>query len=180
MIIVTGAAFSGKGRFARAEIERRERDGDLGLVLIDYTALYLALVPGVQSSYRDDRVSATGVSRLIGYLYEVAIREALDRELDGYATTNSPRRALALADRLDALRSSKCRRTEVELADRTKTHLDAIKPAPCHRARGEKPESSPDGRNAPRRSWLLPGELTPSPARLAGCDARARRQGCEV
>ena len=49
--VVTGPPFAGKAAFVRAEIARREQAGELGLVMVDYTALYSALVPGVQSSY---------------------------------------------------------------------------------------------------------------------------------
>ena len=56
IVVVTGAPFSGKGQFVRDEIERREQDGELGLISIDYTALYSSVVPGEQSSFRDDAV----------------------------------------------------------------------------------------------------------------------------
>ena len=121
--IVTGSAFSGKGRFVISEIERREEaDGALGLVMVDYTRLYTALVPGVQSSFRDEAVSDTGAPRLVGYLAQGAIAQVAERELSGYVTTNSPRQALELAGRLEAeilvVESS-----VEEIADRAEDHL---------------------------------------------------------
>ena len=41
LIVVTGAAFSGKGRFVADEIGRREAEGEVGLVAIDYTPMVL-------------------------------------------------------------------------------------------------------------------------------------------
>ena len=148
MVIVTGPPFAGKGRFVRDEVSRREADGELGLIAIDYTALYQALVWGVQSSYRDDRVGATGAPRFIGYLYSVAIREALDRQLDGFITTNSPRQALSIAERFGS--STKVIEVQAgveELAARTRTHLDSIKLL-VPRARIETPAE--DGRAKPQ------------------------------
>ena len=69
--VVTGAPFSGKGQFVRDEIARREREGELGLVALDWTALYTALVPGVQSSFRDEAVSDTGAPRMVAYVFEI-------------------------------------------------------------------------------------------------------------
>lgn len=96
--VVTGPPFSGKAEFVRSEIERREQAGELGLVLVDYTAIYSALVPGVQSSYRDDVVGDTGAPRLAGAAFGWAMAAVAERELSGYITTQSPRQALALAD----------------------------------------------------------------------------------
>ena len=124
MVIVSGAPFSGKGQYVRAEIERREADGALGLLAIDYTAIFSAIVPGVQSSYRDDRIRATGAGRFVGTMYEAAVRVAAERELDGYTTTDSPRRAIALAERFGpGTRIIEVQATEEDLAERTLTHL---------------------------------------------------------
>ena len=100
--VVTGAPMSGKGRYVRSEIARREAAGELGLISVDYTALYTAAVPGVQSSLRDQAVSDSGAARFAGYLYEAAIAQVAARELSGYITTPSPERAIALAERLDS------------------------------------------------------------------------------
>ena len=57
-------------------------------------------------------------------MYEAAVRVAAERELDGYVTTDSPRRALALADRFGtATRIIEVQATEEELVERTLTHL---------------------------------------------------------
>ena len=40
IIVVTGAPFSGKGQYVRDEIARRETDGELGIVSVDFTAIY--------------------------------------------------------------------------------------------------------------------------------------------
>ena len=98
IVVVTGAPFSGKGQFVRDEIERRETDGELGLISIDFTAIYTAITPGEQSSFRDDAVSDTGAPRLAGYVFAVLLAALKDRELSGYVSTPSPRRALEIAD----------------------------------------------------------------------------------
>ena len=100
--VVTGPPFSGKAEFARAEIAERERAGELGLILVDYTALYLALVPGAQSALRDAPVGDTGAPRAVGSVFDFAVGALAARELAGYVTTQSPRRAVALADKLRA------------------------------------------------------------------------------
>ena len=97
--VVTGPPFSGKGQFVRDEIARREADGELGLVALDWTALYTALVPGAESALRDDAVADTGAPRLAGYAFEVIAAAMAARQLRGYVVTQSPRRALELADR---------------------------------------------------------------------------------
>ena len=98
--VVTGAPFSGKGRYVRSEIERREADGELGLLGLSFTSLYLALFPGDQSQLRDDLLGETGAGRLTAFVYEVVVTAALARELSGYVMTQSPRQAVELADRL--------------------------------------------------------------------------------
>ena len=100
--VVVGPPFSGKGQFARDEIARREADGELGLVAVDYTSLYSSITPGVQSSFRDAAVSETGAPRLAGYLYAVALAALLDRELSGYVLTPNPARAIEIADKARA------------------------------------------------------------------------------
>ena len=57
-------------------------------------------------------------------MYEAAVRVASERELSGYITTDSPRRALSLADRFGAAtRIIEVQATEEELVERTLTHL---------------------------------------------------------
>ena len=62
-------------------IAQRESEGELGLVLLDYTLLFGALVPGVQSSWRDGAVSDTGAPRMVGAMYEAALSALAVREL---------------------------------------------------------------------------------------------------
>ena len=100
--VVTGAPFSGKSLYISDEIERREEDGELGLVALDYSGLYAAVVPGIQSSLRDQAVSDTGASRFVGGMFAAAVATVAVRELSGYVATNSPARAIELADRFDA------------------------------------------------------------------------------
>ena len=102
LTVVVGPPFSGKGQFVRDEIARREEDGELGLIAVDYTPLYAALVPGAQSSFRDESVSETGAPRLVGYLYAVAVAQFLARELSGYVLTQNPARAIEIADKAHA------------------------------------------------------------------------------
>ena len=124
--VVTGAPFSGKGAFVRDEVARREADGELGLVALDWTALYGALVPGVQSSFRDDRVSDTGAPRMVGAAWAFVAGAVEARELSGYVVTQSPRQAVELADRYQA------RIVEVEadvgdVADRADAHMSRLR-----------------------------------------------------
>ena len=102
LIVVTGPPFAGKSAYARDEIARRESDGELGLILIGFTETYQAIAPGPQSQFRDQAVSDSGAPRLAGYLYATAINEAAERELSGFVTTDSPRRAVEIADRIGA------------------------------------------------------------------------------
>lgn len=97
--IVTGPPFSGKAEFVRSEIEQREQAGELGLVVADYTAIYAATVPGEQSQLRDAPVGDTGAPRAAGAAYDFIVGAMLARQLSGYVTTQSPRRALAISDR---------------------------------------------------------------------------------
>ena len=102
IVVVTGPPFSGKGQFVLTEIERRETDGELGLISIDFTAIYTAIVPGEQSSFRDEAVSDTGAPRYVGYAFAVLVAALKDRELSGYVAVPSPQRALEIADKAGA------------------------------------------------------------------------------
>lgn len=124
--VVTGPPFAGKGQFVRDEIQRREEeDGELGLLSVDFTALYSAIVPGAQSAFRDDAVSESGLPRLVSYLYEVVVAQVAARELAGYVTTNSPRRAVQLAERLGGP-LLEVRTTIEQIASRAETHMAAL------------------------------------------------------
>ena len=102
IVVITGPPFSGKGQFTRDEIARRETDGELGLISVDFTAIYSAITPGEQSSFRDEAVADTGAPRLAGYLFAILVTAMLERELSGYVATPSPRRALEIADKVNA------------------------------------------------------------------------------
>ena len=102
IVVIVGPPFSGKSAYARAEIARREKAGEYGLISLDYTGLYTAITPGTQSSFRDEEVSDSGAPRFAGYLFAIALAQMLERELDGYVSVPSPRRALEIADRANA------------------------------------------------------------------------------
>ena len=95
--IVVGAPFAGKRLWTDREIETREAGGEVGTVALDFTSLYSAVVPGLASVYRDQRITDSGAARFAGWMLAAAVREANERELDGYVLTDSPRRAVALA-----------------------------------------------------------------------------------
>ena len=122
IIVVTGPPFGGKGQYVRSEIARREEDGELGLVAVDFTALYSALVPGAQSSYRDESVSETGAPRWVAWLYAAAVAQVLDRQLSGYISTPNPTRALEIADKANAPIVDVTASVD-EIAVRIKTHV---------------------------------------------------------
>lgn len=124
--IVTGPAFGGKSAFAESEIERRELSGELGLILVSYSELYRALVPGEQSQLRDTPVGDTGAPSLAGGVFDFAVGAMLARELSGYVATPSPRRALQLADRLGATAVWDVTADVGSLALRVSTHAAAI------------------------------------------------------
>ena len=127
LAVVTGAPFSGKGRFVRSEIARREQAGELGLIVVDYTALYSAFFPGVQSSFRDEAVSDSGAPRLAAHIYEAAVAAVVAREIRGYVTTNSPRAAVALADRLGGAPLFDVEVHMSVLADRAEDHMAELR-----------------------------------------------------
>ena len=97
--VVTGAPFSGKSLYIGDEIERREEGGELGLVALDFSGIFAAVVPGVESSLRDQAVADSGAPRFVGHVFSVAVAAVAARELSGYVATNSPRRAVELAER---------------------------------------------------------------------------------
>ena len=124
--VVAGPAFAGKGRYVRGEVDRREAAGEVGLLVVDYTALYLALAPGEQSALRDERVTESGAARLVGALQLSAIRLAVDRQLSGYVTANSPGRAAMLADMVGAPEIVEVQASVDDLARRTDAHVAGL------------------------------------------------------
>ena len=124
--VITGPPFSGKAEFARAEIDRREQAGELGLALVDYTRIYSALFPGDQSSYRDEPVSDTGAPRMAGGAYSWALANLGERELSGYITTQSPRQAIAFSDRLGGAPIWDVLAGPDDIAERVVVHMEAM------------------------------------------------------
>ena len=125
--VVTGSPFAGTGRWVEAQIEKREAAGERGLVRIGYSELYSAIVPGVESSYRDAEVSDTGAPRLTAWLYAAAIREAADRELSGYIQTDSPRRATRILQEIGGDRSIiEVTVSKAAAISRSQEHLDGL------------------------------------------------------
>ena len=126
VLLVTGPPFSGKAQYVRDEIERREGDGEVGLVLLDWTALFLALVPGIQSSYRDERVSETGAPRMVNAVYAFAAGAVAARELRGYVTSQSPRQAVDLAIRF-SWEVVEVEADPGDVADRARSHMTSLR-----------------------------------------------------
>ena len=124
--VITGPGFSGKRRFALQEVEERERDGEVGLLVLDFTALYLAIAPGEQSQYRDEEIADSGAARMAGYGLAVLTRTAIERELSGFVTTNSARQAVELATRTGG-RIYEVQVSVDALADRLAAHEADIK-----------------------------------------------------
>ena len=125
--VVVGSPFSGKGRFVSDEIERREQEeGELGLVAVDFTPLFSALVPGSQSSYRDAEVSDSGAPRFTAYLYAVAITQILERGLNGYISTPSPRRAIEISDKANGATILDMDASIEDVAVRIKAHMRTL------------------------------------------------------
>ena len=60
------------------------------------------MFPGAQTAFRDDAVSDTGAPRAAGAAFDFVVGAVAARELAGYILTQSPERAVALADRFDA------------------------------------------------------------------------------
>ena len=95
--IVAGPPFAGKTQWVQEQIDKREKAGERGLLLIDFTALYLGMFPGEADKVR--LPGSVGVP-LTQYVREVVIQQAQDRELDGYVTVARPETAERLRERL--------------------------------------------------------------------------------
>ena len=121
--VVTGPAFSGKSRFARDQIDRRERAGAVGLILIGYTELFRALFPSDDDQLRDAAVSETGAPALVAGLYTAAVARAVARGLSGYITTDSPNRARRLADQVGAVGVLELVEPDAVIEGRRRTHV---------------------------------------------------------
>ena len=125
--IVSGPAFSGKSEFAQQEVARREQEGgELGLVVVAYSEIFRAIVPGEQSQLRDEDLAASGASRFAGAVYDAAVGLVLARELSGYLISQSPRRAVSLSDRFGAAVIWDVTAPPDALAVRVAAHVSAL------------------------------------------------------
>ena len=95
--IVAGSPFAGKTQYVASEIAKREKAGERGLLLIDFTALYLSMFPGEADKVR--LPGSVGVP-LTQYMRETLLQQAQERELDGYVTVAKPETAERLRERL--------------------------------------------------------------------------------
>ncbi len=127
LTVVTGSPFSGKRLWTDAQIEQAEEEGAVGWLALDFTSLYSAAVPGLASTYRDQRVTDSGASRYAGWLLAAAIREAGQRELNGYVLTDSPRRAQTLAAAAGGAPLVEVVVTHQEALRRSQQHVDLVK-----------------------------------------------------
>lgn len=118
--VVAGPPFAGKSQYVDREIARREADGESGIVRIDFTALFLALFPGAAEAVRTE--ATVGVP-LVAYLRETAIRQAQERELDGYVTTAKPEVAERLRERFEVQTITVIDTPEPEVQRRMEKHL---------------------------------------------------------
>ncbi len=100
--VVTSPPFGGKGIYARSEVARREEGGELGLFVADWSRLFLSLFVGSQSVLRDEAVADTGAMRATGAVFDFIVGAVAARQLSGFVLSQSPRQAIALADKLDA------------------------------------------------------------------------------
>ena len=125
--VVTGPPFAGKNWWIADQIERRESDGEVGLVAINYTSIYAALAPGDQSTYRDEEVTDTGVPRLASYLFAAAVGEAGTRDLAGYVAVDSPRRAVDLLERIGGNELIEVHVTESTAIRHAERHVEQLR-----------------------------------------------------
>ena len=126
LAIVIGPPFSGKSWWIDSEIERREDDGEIGLLHISYSGLYASLIPGAQSTYRDGRITDSGVARYAGYVLRLAVGEAARRQLNGYAAYDSPRLAVQALAEIPDTRVVEVTVTRDEAIRRSQRHIDLV------------------------------------------------------
>ena len=133
--VITGAPFAGKNLYIASEISRREAADEIGLVAIDFTGIFAAVIPGKQSQLRDRDLADTGASRLAGTLYNVAVATVADRGLSGFVATNSPVRALEIAGRFEG-RVLNIDLGAEDLASRIEEHMTGLEREVKRAARG--------------------------------------------
>lgn len=95
--IVAGPPFAGKTQWVEEQIDKREKAGERGLLLVDFSMLYLSMFPGDADKVR--LPGSVGVP-LTQYVREVVLQQAQERELDGYVTVAKPETAERLRERL--------------------------------------------------------------------------------
>ena len=127
LTIVTGAPFAGKAAWVDREIERLESGGTVGTLRLDYTSTYASLIPGLQSVYRDSRITDSGAARFAGWVLAAAVREAGERELDGFVLTDSARRALALTAALRDAPLVEVTVSESTALARSRQHVELVR-----------------------------------------------------
>ena len=125
--IVVGAPFAGKDRWISREIERREADGEVGLISLSYSGIYGAVAPGAESTYRDSRITDSGAARFAAYVLAAAVREANTRELSGYVAVDSPRRALAAVQQSGGSQVVEVVVTQETALRRSQQHVELIR-----------------------------------------------------
>ena len=92
--VVAGAPFSGKARYVRQEIERREAAGELGLIALDWSAaLPRACSPVNSPSCATRRYRTPGRRGRPGPRMTSWSAPSRPVSLSGYILTQSPRRA---------------------------------------------------------------------------------------
>ena len=126
LTVVVGAPFSGKDRWISREIERREPD-EVGLLHLSYSGIFAAIAPGIESTYRDGRITDSGSARFAAFLMAVALREAHTRELAGYVATDSPRRAVQAAQDIGGASVVEVTVSRTEALRRADRHVELIR-----------------------------------------------------
>ena len=127
LTIIAGAPFSGKSAWVEREIERREGEGEIGTLALDFTGIYSAIVPGASSVYRDARITDSGAARFAGWVLAAAMREANTRELTGYALTDAPSRAVRLAADFGGAPVVEVVVTQETALKRSQQHVEMVK-----------------------------------------------------
>ena len=126
LTVVVGAPFAGKDRYIAAQIEQREAAGEIGLVHLSYSGIYAAMVPGLDSVYRDGRITDSGAARFAGYVLRLAVGEAARRELSGYVAVDAPRSALAALAQTGGDSVVEVTVTEQEALRRSREHVELV------------------------------------------------------
>ena len=127
LTVVVGAPFSGKRLWIDRQIAAAESAGTVGTLALDFTSLYSAIVPGLDSVFRDQRITDSGAARFAGWLLSAAVREANTRELPGYVAVDSPRRAVQAARELGGAPVVEVTVSQETALRRSQQHVDLIR-----------------------------------------------------